>query len=304
MVTQPATSATGRPRRWWLALLLNGFAPPTGYAYVGAWRAVWLTVGLFAVGALAILEITYRWPPGTYAFGPTGILVGAAVLGLLFGLHAAWLAHRAPPRTGVSRAVTYIVPWILITILSMILRAYGPRPTYEMASESMAPTLGGGDIVMLDHPRASCGEAQVMPGDVVRFQRNGVDYIHRAIAGPGQRVMLSSGQLFIDGKPVGRRELGQQTVAVAAGLPGRPAAVIEETLADGAVYRTLDMGPDGPLDNVAEVTVPAGSWYILGDNRDNAADSRVDGPIPTSSICAVVDRIVWSKDPARIGQDP
>lgn len=295
-------SVPGRPRRWWLALILNGLFPPTGYAYVGAWRAVWIMLGLFVVGAFAVLEATYRWPPGTYVFGKTGILAGGGVLGLVLGLHAAWLARRAPPRTGASKAVTYIVPWILLTLFSMILRAYGPRPTYEMASASMAPTLGEGDIVMLDHPRGSCGEATIAPGDVVRFQRDGVDYIHRAIAGPGQRVMLSSGQLFIDGKPVGRRELGRQEAPLLGETP--EAVVVEETLANGARYRTLDFGPDGALDNVGEVTVPAGAWYILGDSRDNAADSRMHGPVPAKDICAVVDRIVWSKDAVRIGQDP
>lgn len=294
--------AAGRPRRWWLALILNGLFPPTGYAYVGAWRAVWITVGLFAAGAFAVVEATYRWPPGTYAYGQTGILVGGGVLGLLLGLHAAWLAHRTPPRTGVSRAVTYIVPWILITILSMILRAYGPRPTYEIPSAAMAPTLAEGDIVMTDRPRTSCGEATVKAGDAVLFKREGVNYSFRAVAGPGQRVMLSSGQLFIDGRPVARRGLGPASTSV--GPVPISATIVEETLASGARYRTLDLGPEGALDNMAETTVPPGAWYLLGDNRDNAADSRVFGPVPAGSICAVVDRIVWSKDPARIGQDP
>jgi len=292
----------GRPRRWWLALILNGLFPPTGYAYVGAWRAVWIMLGLFVVGAFAILEATYRWPPGTYVFGKTGILVGGGVLGLALGLHAAWLARRAPARTGASKAVTYIVPWILLTLLSMILRSYGPRPTYEQRSAAMAPTLLEDDIVMTDHPRASCGEAAVKAGDVVLFKREGVDHVSRAVAGPGQRVMLSSGQLFIDDKPVARRELGPARGSVGP-LPVS-ATLVEETLANGARYRTLDLGPDGALDNVAQVTVPAGAWYLLGDNRDNAADSRLNGPVPAASVCAVVDRIVWARDPARIGQDP
>lgn len=296
------TPAAGRPRRWWLAFILNGLFPPTGYAYVGAWRAVWITLGVAVVGAFAVLEATYRWPPFIYAFGKTGILAGSGLLGLALGLHAAWLARRAPPKTGTSRAVAYIVPWILLTLFSMIVRTYGPRPTYEMSSASMAPTLAEGDIVMIDHPRSSCGEAKIAAGDVVRFQRQGFDHIHRAIAGPGQRVMLSSGQLFVDGRPVARREAGREKAQPLAATA--EALVIEETLPGGARYRTLDFGPDGELDNVREVTVPAGSWYILGDSRDNAADSRVHGPAPAKDICAVVDRIVWSRDAARIGRKP
>lgn len=291
--------AGGRPRRWWLALILNAIFPPTGYAYVGAWRMVWGLVAVWVVAAFALIEITYRWPPGIYGLGKSGVLGATGVLALILGGHAAWLALRAPPRTGVSGAVGYIVPWIMLTLFSMVMRTYGPRPTYEMSSASMAPTLAEGDILMVDHPRGSCGEAKITAGDVVRFQRGGVDYVHRAIAGPGQRVMLSSGQLFVDGKPVGRRELGRPD---AGSLPA--GTIVEETLANGARYRTLDLGPDGDLDNVREITVPAGAWYILGDSRDNAADSRVNGPVAAKDICAVVDRIVWSKDAARIGQEP
>lgn len=298
--------AAGRPRRWRLALILNAIFPPTGYAYVGAWRMVWGLVGLWVVAAFVLIEATYRWPPGTYALGKPGILGGAAVIGLALGVHAAWLAHRAPPRTGASKAVLYIVPWILLTLFNVVVRTYGPRPTYEVSSEAMAPTLVTGDIVMTDHPRGVCGEAKVTAGDVVLFQRDGVNHIFRAIAGPGQRVMLSSGQLFVDGKPVGRREVGRKPIHAPAAFvtPASLGTVVEETLANGARFQTFDFEPDGVLDNVREVTVPAGAWYVLGDSRDNATDSRVSGPVPAATICAVVDRVVATRDPARIGQEP
>jgi signal peptidase I len=135
---------------------------------------------------------------------------------------------------------------------------------------------------------------------VVLVRRDGAAYIHRAVAGPGQRVMMASGQLFIDGKPVGRRPVGAVRVAEMA----LPVEVIEETLANGARYRTQDFGPDGALDQLAEVTVPAGSWYVLGDNRDNAVDSRVTGPVAAREICAVGLKVLASEDASRVGQRP
>jgi signal peptidase I len=42
----------------------------------------------------------------------------------------------------------------------------------------------------------------------------------------------------------------------------------------------------------------------MGDNRDNAADSRVFGPVADRDVCAVVRKIVWSKDKSRVGREP
>jgi len=80
--------------------------------------------------------------------------------------------------------------------------------------------------------------------------------------------------------------------------------VVEETLPDGARYRTLDMGRDTDLDDVAPLRVPTDSWYVLGDNRDNAADSRFNGPAPGRTLCGVAFRIIFSQDKSHVGARP
>ena len=57
------------------------------------------------------------------------------------------------------------------------------------------------------------------------------------------------------------------------------------------------------FDNTPEVTVPRGTFYGLGDNRDDAMDSRVPtvGPIPIENILGTAVMIYWAKDPKRIG---
>ena len=130
--------AAGRPRRWWLALILNTLFAPTGYAYVGAWRTLAVFCGLVAVGAFALPEAAHRWPTAADALGRNGLLLSAIVLALALGAHAAWLATRAPPRKGASLAIVYIVPWILLTMFNMVVRTYGPHP----ASASAPARLG------------------------------------------------------------------------------------------------------------------------------------------------------------------
>jgi signal peptidase I len=298
------TTYPPRPRRWWIALILNALFPPVGYAYAGAWKMVGLTVVGVMAGAVALNEWTLVSPPGVYAYGLNGLLAGAAVLAAVFGLHAAWLAWRAPPRGGrpSKLALLYIAPWALLFVANMLYSAYGPHPTYNITSGSMAPTLRAEDIVMVDGARANCGHAGLKPGDVVVFRKadSAAPFVHRIVAGPDQTVAMKDGLLVIDGRTVARRALGSVS------LPDMPirATEVEETLAGGARYRIYDLGAEGPLDNVAAKTVPAGSWYLMGDNRDDAADSRTFGPVPGRDVCAVALKIVYAKDKSRVGRHP
>jgi len=293
-----------RPRRWWIALLLNAAFPPVGYAYAGAWKMVAVTVVGLMAGAVALNEWTLASPPGVYRYGLQGLIAGAAIAAGMFGLHAAWLAWRAPPKAGrpSKLALLYVAPWVVLVIANMLYGSYGPHPTYSMASAAMEPTLRAGDIVMVEGARADCGRAAVKVGDVVVFRRpnTAAPYMHRVVAGPGQTVEMRDGLLVIDGKAVARRALGSVE------LPNSPLRVteFEETLPNGARHRIYDLGPTGDLDQMAATTVPAGSWYLMGDNRDNAADSRVDGPAPGRDICAVALKTVYAKDQSRVGRRP
>jgi len=104
----------------------------------------------------------------------------------------------------------------------------------------------------------------------------------------------------IDGKPLARRPLGSVAVR---NTPLR-VTEFEETLPNGVRHHIYDLGPNGDLDQMAATTVPTGSWYLMGDNRDNAADSRVFGPVSGKDVCAVALKVVYAKDGARVGRRP
>lgn len=296
--------AAPRPRRWWIALILNALFPPIGFAYVGAWRLVVATVVVLLGGTIALNFWTLANPPGVYVFGQNGVLYGALALGLTLGAHAAWLAPRAPSRSGRTGplALLYIAPWFVLFVGNLIYNSYGPHPTYVMSSGSMEPTFGQRDIVIVDGARASCGETEAKVGDVVVFRRPGTaePLMHRIVAGPGQVVAMKDSLLMIDGVAVRREAKGSVATPGSAAL----ATEIEETLPNGRRHRILDFGPGEALDNVPPATVPAGSWYVMGDNRDSAADSRTFGPVAAGDVCAVARKIVWSKDKTRVGREP
>ncbi|WP_337185872.1 signal peptidase I [Phenylobacterium sp.] len=175
-----------------------------------------------------------------------------------------------------------------------------PKSTYSMTAASMLPTLHEGDIVGADGWKGDCGRAKPTAGQVVIYRRDKQSFIARAVAAPGQTVELTGGRLLVDGRTVTTSPAGSHDIEMFGTV--RSAPVLRETLANGASYLTLDLGPDSELDNIAPTRVTG--WYLLGDNRDNAADSRVYGPVAEADICAVATAILAAKDVSRVGRRP
>jgi signal peptidase I len=115
-------------------------------------------------------------------------------------------------------------------------------------------------------------------GDIVVFKLpadHSTDYIKRVIGLPGDKIQMKSGVLYINGIAVKREHTGDYTEKDAFGREIK-AEIWRETLPNGVSYDTLDMGTTTG-DDTREFDVPPGHYFMMGDNRDNSADSRIDG---------------------------
>jgi signal peptidase I len=221
--------------------------------------------------------------------------------------------------------------WLIVAVLAF--HSFVAKPFY-IPSESMMPGLLTGDRLVVSKypygwswvspsfhvlPRVSGRLFGRMPerGDVVILTPPGEtsDYIKRAIGLPGDTIEVRDGQLILDGKPVKREARPMTMIPVdrnvpctgyqAPGADGRlycRLPVFRETLPSGVSYDTIDMGPS-PEDNYGPIKVPAGRVFLMGDNRDDSADSRValsqqglGGPVPWENIGGRAEFITFSYD--------
>ena len=229
--------------------------------------------------------------------------------------------------------------WVLLAVLAF--HSLVAKPFY-IPSESMMPGLLTGDrLVVTKYPYGWSWVSpsfHIIPpmhgrllghmpkrGDIVIVTPPGTrtDYIKRVIGLPGDTLRMVDGQLYINGQPVKRQALAPDMVPIDVNSPcgsdHDPALydfrtrsadgkmycrvpVVRETLPNGRTYETVELGRSSE-DNFGPVTVPDGHVWLMGDNRDDSADSRVPewqgglgGPVPWENIGGRAEFITFSLD--------
>jgi signal peptidase I len=150
---------------------------------------------------------------------------------------------------------------------------------FFIPSASMDPTLKVHDRILVN--KLSYELHPVHRGDIVVFKRSpnmvgtegGIkDLVKRVIGLPGDTVTTTTdGRVAVDGKALSESYLPAGT------LPGP------------AITRVAGCLP-GPAD---ACTIPAGHYFVMGDNRDDSSDSRVFGPIAKSQIVGRAFILIW-----------
>jgi signal peptidase I len=125
--------------------------------------------------------------------------------------------------------------------------------------------------------------------------------VKRVVGLPGDRIQMRQGQLFINDRPASLKPDGIGEVEDENGRY-QPAYRYIETLPGGVHHAIFKMRENGRLDNTPEVTVPANHLFVMGDNRDNSADSRVAlrdggvGLLPIDNLIGRADAVIGSWD--------
>jgi len=240
------------------------------------WKAAWLSRLLPGLGHLYLRKPLF----GIALFIGCSVITAAArsewlsnLLGGMAGLAAVALAWSAAPvRRETSRGWPIVVASLLAaqvlvgTASQSYFRGHVVQ-AFRIPSSSMEPTLRPGDCVFVSRRDG------YMPrrGDLMVYGAASDPrqiLIKRVVGMPGDTVFIRDKVLWVNGV-----------------RQSEPYVVHADS--------TIRRAPDDPRDHLEPFVVPANSWFVLGDNRDNSNDSRFHGPVPRALVLGRAYRIYW-----------
>ncbi|MFT3869204.1 MAG: signal peptidase I [Nibricoccus sp.] len=177
-------------------------------------------------------------------------------------------------------------------------------------SGSMRPTILEGELVFINKLAYDLKVpfttvhltewASPQRGDVAVFfsPLDGTRLVKRVIGLPGDRIALHANQLVINGQVVPWSVASENWRVYATPLEKQNARVTTEKL--GTVSHSLmQLAGQPSMRDFPETTVPAGHYFMMGDNRDNSFDSRYFGTVPREKIIGRANNVVLSFDTER-----
>ena len=263
-----------KPRKWWLAGLLNLFEPGLGQIYNGQARKgiIFLALPLFFLPAIfffinsnKILHFLIFFALLTTAYYITAI--GDAI-------YTARKFNTEYKLKKYNKLITYLGVIVLVFVVNTMLSGYVKNnyvQAYKIPAGSNEPTLLIGDHILTDR-RVSARNPKRGALIIFEFPEDPKkDFVKRAVAIGGDTVEIRDKVLLINNEP------------------------IKETYAfhnDATIF----LADQNPRDNFGPVTVPKNSCFVLGDNRDQSYDSRFWGFVKKTKIKGTVKNIYWSWD--------
>jgi len=250
-------------------------------------KAIWLFLAFTALSVPGIALVAL--------YLPDGLMLPMLTLGMALTL-AAWIWGMADAWRGAARgAGPFAQPWqtgglyalvfaagnlVTLPLLIGYVRAHQVEPL-RVPSASMSPTVLPGDYLFADK-RYNCPgcSSSARRGDIAVFvypNDRSLLYIKRIIGLPGDRVQIDGRALKVNGKPL-----------AAPSAAANPEGVAVEGI-DGRQWQVTWNGAASPA---ADVTVPPGQVFVLGDNRGASVDSRQIGTVPLQDVVGKA-RQVW-----------
>lgn len=286
---------------------LNLPMPGLGLLRLGRLRPALIT-WLMPIGTLAALTIFFALaealkPGGYFAASIVALLV--LLTGYLGAMALSWRGSRCRIELPWwSRWYALVGAWLLSSLLTLSLAA-GPRAyyrTFYLPSQGMEPTLSKNDRFLASSHRID----RIARGDIIVFRTPNGDYVKRVAALSGDRIAMRSGVPIINGRAAEHTFVGGY---VFDGVDGSTEArrLRERLPGETGWHDILDMGL-GPLDETSEQLVRQDHLFVLGDNRDQSADSRVPvqqfgvEQVRKADVIGVATYVTTGVDPAKTGR--
>jgi signal peptidase I len=234
--------------------------------------------------------------------------------GVLWAVDRLWFAKRRAPEAPEPAWVEYAASFFPVLLVVFLLRSFVAEP-FKIPSSSMRPTLEVGDFILVNKfvygLRLPIAETKVLPvsdpkrGDVVVFRypvNPSQDFIKRVVGVGGDVVAYQDKKLTVNGQPVPQQRDGTYSYLENLRFETLDRAVETADGGEGPRSYTIGASPQAaPVypqnvrpfpgrencdynDRGFTCKVPAGHYFMMGDNRDNSDDSRYWGFVPDDHI--------------------
>jgi len=305
-MTQKSDQRETAPRSMWSTALVSAFGGPFGgFLWIGAGRLAVISLVVISAVVFALTYIGFPVVSGVDLTWLTNLSsIAPKILGAAFVLP---FARRFKPDKWYAHGLWVLVLVFLSYPAALAIRTFLFQP-FSIPSTSMVPTLQQGDYLLVSkmaygYSRYSVpfgllpiegriSGAEPKRGDVVVFKfppDPSVDYIKRIVGLPGEKIQIVDGVLHINDVAVGLEDAGTFS------YEGNPAKLQRETLPGGVTHYVLDLTENSIGDNTRVFEVPEGHYFVLGDNRDNASDSRFTvGFVPYENLVGKAVRLFWN----------
>jgi signal peptidase I len=217
-------------------------------------------------------------------------------------------AKTAPQRLTTKVWKNWLQP-VLVAVLVVVTFRSAVADWNDVPSQSMEPTILVGDRIFVNKlaydlklPFTSLRLAKWSNperGDIVVFfapgNGGGKRMVKRVVGLPGDTIELRNNHVLINGQPLSYDTLAPNAVDTSVLTDPAPYQFIKEQL--GPAKHTMMVQPTRPSQrSFTKATVPAGEYFVMGDNRDNSGDSRVFGFVPRDAIMGKAVGLAFSLD--------
>jgi signal peptidase I len=169
--------------------------------------------------------------------------------------------------------------------------------SFRLPTGSLKPTILVGDYILVDKFWAKSHTPEQGDWIVFKYPKDEkLNYIKRCIAVGGQTLEIRKGEVYVNGESEGQKlSLGREYDPE----EGRYVENTKIMTSDGNSYVIRHYADHNLYDdnhNFGPFTVPKGHYFVIGDSRDNSADSRTWGSVPQENIVGKAGIIYWSWD--------
>ncbi len=217
------------------------------------------------------------------------LVILSFVSGVIYLLDVLFWAKKRNAQQKPNKVIEYSRSFFPVFLIVLLLRSFLVEP-FRIPSGSLEPTLLVGDFVAVNKfsygLRLPVIEKKIIPianpktGQIAVFRwppEPSYDYIKRVIGTPGDKISYHNKVLIVNGKEA-KQTFVEYTMDESS---GRPVAKYKEDL--NGVIHEIFLRPDLPAVDF-DVVVPAANYFMMGDNRDDSADSRFWGFVPDSYL--------------------